>query len=166
MTVSQHDHRGDRAEGKQPYPLHAIQLVDLRVIELNLKANLDVEKDAPAGNFELGTGHGKYDQDTHRIQVKVSASLGQEDGSRAPFVLKVELIGLFTVDPDRFPAEHVAKWASTNAPLVLYPYLREQVYGITSRAGFNATLLPLLEIPTFRLMQQPTGETKVVTTRE
>ncbi len=91
--------------------------------------------------------------------------MGQDDGAKAPFVLKVELIGLFTVDPERFPIEHVDQWARTNAPLVLYPYLREQVYGLTSRAGFNATLLPLLEIPTFRLMQQTTGELKVVTTR-
>ena len=62
---------------------------------------------------------------------------------------RVEILGLFNVDDERFPIKSVHSWAKQNAPLILYPYLREQVFSLTSRAGFEGTLLPLFQVPTF-----------------
>ncbi|MBU9424469.1 protein-export chaperone SecB [Burkholderia gladioli] len=150
----------------KPFPLHAIQLADLRVLEVSLRANLDVRKTEAPGQFQFEAGHGDYQAERKRIRVKVSAKMGEIDDGISPFSLKIELIGTFVVDTSRFREEHVLQWAKTNAPLVLYPYLREQVYGLTARAGFNPAVLPLLEIPTFRLITQADGEVKVVTSRE
>ncbi|HEF5786342.1 hypothetical protein WK80_29850 [Burkholderia multivorans] len=165
MTTTDRAHGTKATEDNKPYPLHAIQLADLRVVEVSLRANMDVAKSDPPGTFELTTGHGVYDAEHKRIQVKVAATMGHQDDGKSPFALKVELVGMFIADTSRFPEEHITQWARTNAPMVLYPYLREQVYGLALRAGYTATLLPLLEIPTFRLMPQADGTVRVVTSR-
>jgi preprotein translocase subunit SecB len=131
---------------------HAIQLKSLRIIELYLKvkANQDPSVIPEADSFTLYFGHGRYDEENRTIIVHVRAEVGQDDGT-APYELRVELAGAFEVDPDKFPIIHIEDWAKRNAPLILYPYLREHVYGLTSRAEVGAILLPLFEIPTFKV---------------
>jgi preprotein translocase subunit SecB len=162
--MTSNEKAGGTERENAPYPLHAIQLLDVRVTELRLTANLSVDKTQAAGTFNLGTGHGAYDNEKKRIQVKVSVSVGADDPG-APFSLLVEVVGMFAVDEGRFPVKHIEHWAQRNAPLVLYPYVREHVYGLAVRAGFPTITLPLLEVPTFRLMPSADGEMQVVTTR-
>ncbi len=139
---------------KEPLKKHAIQLEALKVLELSIKANPNMED--PHGqmisetDFTMETGYSEYHKDNHKIGVRISAKVG-EGQDIFPFSLRVELIGIFDVDESRFPIMHIEHWAKTNAPLVLYPYLREQVYGLTNRAGFSGMLLPLFEIPTFKV---------------
>lgn len=141
-------------EKKEPYKQHAIQLVALKVLELSIKANPEVEdphsQQIGEANLSLVTGYTKYDEEEHKIGVKISAEISEEHEA-LPFTLRVELVGIFDVDESRFPIMHIESWAKTNAPLVLYSYLREQVYGLTTRAGFPGMLLPLFEIPTFKV---------------
>jgi preprotein translocase subunit SecB len=138
-------------EEKKPYKLHAIQLNELRVTELSIQVDLSVPRDAPLGSFSIETARSSYDADDHRVQVKMRVLMGKEQDEKAPFQLAVELYGLFEVDEAKFDVQFVEDWAEKNAPLVLYPYLREQVYGLTGRAGFPEALLPLFEVPTFRV---------------
>jgi preprotein translocase subunit SecB len=138
-------------EEKKPYNLHAIQLNELRVSELSIQVDLSVPRDAPIGSFGIETGRSEYDKDAHQIQVKMRVLMGKDEQEKTPFQLTVELYGLFEVDESRFDVRFIEDWAEKNAPLVLYPYLREQVYSLTGRAGFPEALLPLFEIPTFRV---------------
>lgn len=138
-------------EEKQPYKLHAIQLTDLRVSELSIHVDLSVPRDASIGGFNIETGRSAYNHEEHQIQVKMRVSMGAQEGESSPFQLAVAIHGNFVVDESRFDIKFIEDWADKNAPLVLYPYLREQVYSLTSRAGFPEALLPLIEIPTFRI---------------
>lgn len=139
---------------KEPLKKHAIQLEALKVLELSIKANPNMEDPHSQiigeADFTMTTGHSEYHKEEHKIGVRISASIG-EGQDAFPFSLRVELIGIFDVDENRFPIMHIEHWAKTNAPLVLYPYLREQVYGLTNRAGFSGMLLPMFEIPTFKV---------------
>lgn len=133
---------------------HAIQLVALRVMELSIKVNPDIDDPQTQlvadGNFTLTTANSPYDAEEHKIGIRISAEIGKEQ-DKMPYSLSVELVGIFEVDESRFPIMHIEHWAKNNGPLVLYPYLREHVFGLTSRAGFQAALLPLFEIPTFKV---------------
>jgi preprotein translocase subunit SecB len=134
---------------------HPIQLVGLNVLELSLKVNpeVDSENEMEEGGFTLNVSHSDYDEKESSIAVKVSAVIGSSDG-KAPFDLFVELLGVFKVNAEKFPLVHLSDWASSNAPLILYPYLREHVYGLTTRCGFSPPLLPLLEVPTIRVQEK------------
>lgn len=134
---------------KQGYKLHAIQLVELRVAELALKVDLSYPKTADLGTFTIETGRSEYDKDKHEIQVRMKVVSGNDED--APLALVVEMHARFEVDESRFDVQFIEDWADKNAPLVLYPYVRENVYALTARAGFSEALLPLLEIPTFRI---------------
>ncbi len=141
-------------ETNEPIKKHAIQLEGLKVLELSIKANPNMEdphsQKISEADFTLVTGYSEYHKEEHKIGIRISAEVGV-DQDISPFSLRVELIGIFEVDESRFPIMHIEHWAKTNAPLVLYPYLREQVYGLTTRAGFSGMLLPLMEVPTFKV---------------
>lgn len=136
---------------EKSYKPHAIQLERIKVLELSMKVNLEVDQEKlpePKG-FTLSVGHSEYDDKASRIGVKVSATISSEDGG-SPFDLTVELMGGFSVDKEMFPVKFIDDWAMRNAPIILYPYLREHVYALTMRGGFEGTLLPLLQVPTLQ----------------
>lgn len=148
-------------EEKKPYSFHAIQLHELRIAELSIQVDLSVPRDATVGAFSIESGRSDYDRESRQIQVRMSVLIGHDEQAQeqAPYKLKVELHGLFKVDDTRFSPDNVEDWAEKNAPLVLYPYLREQVYSLTGRAGFTETVLPLFEVPTYRIVP-PTNPAK------
>lgn len=137
---------------KEGYKKHPIQLEIIKVLELFIKVNENVQQSElpDSGSFNLYHGHSEYDEDNKSIAIKIGVRIDKENED-SPFSLKAELIGVFSVDDSIFPLKHLNSWAKKNAPLIIYPYLREHVYSLTSRAGFDGVLLPLFEVPTFRL---------------
>ncbi len=125
------------------------------MLELSIKINVDNQQhELPdSGSFSLYHGHSEFNHEDKDITIKIGIEIDEKQ-ENSPFILKAELIGVFYVDDSQFPIEHIDSWAKKNAPLILYPYLREHVYSLTSRAGFDGVLLPLLEIPAFRLVSQ------------
>lgn len=131
--------------------LHSIQLVNVTVIELFIKANQRPENShyPEKLKYSLLVGHTSYDQKTESIRVAIKIEIGtdkeQED---YPYSMRVELSGEFCItDESAFPMEHINDWAKRNAPILLYPYIREHVYALTVRCGFRPLILPLLQLP-------------------
>jgi len=133
---------------------HPIQLVDLKILTLSI--NVDPLKDKrklpDSGQFRLYHGHSEFNHESSQIGVKVGVAIDSEEDD-SPFDLKVELMGVFDVDQSEFNITYVDDWSSKNAPLVLYPYLREHVHALTSKAGFDGLLLPLFVVPTFKIQK-------------
>ncbi|MEZ9006239.1 protein-export chaperone SecB [Vibrio splendidus] len=148
------------SEEKATYNYHPIQLRDVKVLELFISANpgcmsdQDSDCDVESSEFGFYHTHSKYNEEAKSFIVKVAAVIGRDNDEEEPtteFDLRAELLGVFEVDEDNFPMEHIEAFASKNAPLLMYPYLREQVYSLTTRAGFDSTVLPLFEVPVFKL---------------
>ena len=72
----------------------------------------------------------------------------EEEALAEGFNLKIDIIGVFSVDTDNFKVTSVEHFALHNAPVILLPYVREHVFTLTSRAGIDC-LLPLVEVPVF-----------------
>ncbi len=132
---------------------HSIQTTNISVKELHIRAiaSPSVEKGEDGGTFKFMTQHSEYDPDKKTISVIARVEVGLDDDGKpkddALFELKIEIRADFKVDDSRFPLKHISHWASHNAPMILFPYLREQAYSLTQRCGFKGMLLPLLEIP-------------------
>jgi preprotein translocase subunit SecB len=137
-------------ENKKEYENHPIQLRSLKVLELSIKVipEHDQHQLPDIGKFSLFHGHSEYVQTEKAIAVKIGVEIGRKVEA-TPFELRVEILGLFEVDDEKFPLKSIHSWAKQNAPLILYPYLREQVFNLASRAGFEGILLPLFQVPTF-----------------
>jgi preprotein translocase subunit SecB len=139
---------------------HAIQIENVFVKELFIVANQPPSEQAgvEAGEFKLSVGHSEYDRENKRIGVSVKLEVGfsdaEEEQTKLPFSMRIEIVGQFNVDEESFPIEHITHWARTNAPLILFPYLREHAYSLSVRCGFRPMLLPLMEVPTYKLPQK------------
>ena len=148
----------------QSLNLHPIQAITITPKELRLSThvppNLDLEYDE--SEFILEVSHSDYFADEKRIQIGARVRLGSEnpevDGEGnikgIPFFLSVEIVGIFQVDDSRFPVERLIEWATTNAMYIMFPYLREHVYALTSRTGLRPLLLPLLVVPLFKISKE------------
>ncbi|GGX13996.1 protein-export chaperone SecB [Undibacterium macrobrachii] len=137
---------------------HPIQLQGIIVKELFLKVYdperaQENELDLP---FSFKVGHSKFDVENNQIAVGVLGRVGLDadelgdDGAseRTPFVIKVDLVGQFSVDVSLFPVDKVEQWAKENAPLILLPFLREHIYGLASRSGIKEVIVPMFVVPT------------------
>lgn len=134
--------------------LHPIQLISLNVDELFIKVrkhpqSADLTSDS--GEFNLRIGHSEYDEKEHIIQVGIKLEVKGKTGHEAPFDMRVVMSGVFKVDETKFAKANIDDWANRNAPFILYPYLREQAYTLTVRCGFPGMIIPLLEVPTFKI---------------
>jgi len=80
------------ADEKETYKRHPIQLEFLKVVELRIKANLDVDQEIETDTtgFTLKVGSSQYDEGSKTIAVKVAASIDSGE-EHAPFDLFVEL---------------------------------------------------------------------------
>lgn len=93
-----------------------------------------------------------FDENTKRVQVNLGAEFGfQADPQKpqTPFSLKVVMTGEFAIADD-FPRDKIQLWATRNAAFVIYPYLRERLYYMSSQGGYPPIMLPLLQIPTIK----------------
>lgn len=143
---------------REPYKTHAIQLAGIKVLELSIVVNPGVDASRTktfddSGSFSWIIGHSDYDKEDREIVVRAIINIGEEE-DESPFKLKIAMAGIFEVDDSRFPLIHLTHWAENNAPLILYPYLRELAYSLTTRAGFPGVMLPLLQIPTFKISKE------------
>lgn len=141
-------------ESFEEFKQSPIQLEWVAVKELTIKtARRGTPKiKVDSGHFRLQNGRSPFIREESAILITLSAALGDEsfEEGESPFFLFAELVGRFKIDTTRFADSMIEKWADNIAPLIIYPYLREQVYGLTQRAGFSSVVLPLLEIPTLK----------------
>jgi len=143
---------------------HPIQIVDFGVKELFIRSyrSPDVTVGAKIEECSIRTAARPYDSKGKTIAVSLILESGVDaDKRKVPYAMKIEILGIFGVDESRFPVEHISDWATNNAPLILYPYLREHAFGLSSRCGFKPLVLPLLEVPTFKIEKpKPTRKKK------
>lgn len=137
---------------------HAIQLIDISVNKLSIHVDDHVvarEYEGELGlNLELGQSEFQ-EGDSHiavglRVVTDPVELITSKEGSTSgtpAFQIEVELVGHFEVDHQRFNFEDLAQWARVNAPFLLLPYVREQIYGLAVRAGIKGIVLPLFIQP-------------------
>lgn len=154
---------------KRPYNQHPIQLTSLQVLKLSIEVH-DVKSalsdNYNPGHYTMESGNSRLDPETNTIHVSMRVRAGrfacdddmpddeQELNKKQPVSILVEVGAIFKVDTSKFSIENIDSWASRNAPLTIYPYVREQVYGLSSRVGIKPLLLPLLEVPTFKVSKK------------
>ena len=137
---------------------HAIQLKGIMIKELFIRVNSNNStfKDDTKHDFQMSIGHSDYNKKLSEIDVGVVIKIGspdlpEKDNITNKFDLKVHLLAKFSVDASRFPINKLEHWAENNAPLILYPYIREHVHALTIRANITPVLLPLMEVPTLKI---------------
>jgi preprotein translocase subunit SecB len=149
--------------------LYPIQATNISLRELRIKTHVPPNRSLQydEAEFNLDMGHGDYDPETKQIQISARVQVGEEnaqfeeDGTVKgnPFFLSVELVGFFSVISE-FPIDRIYEWATTNATYILYPFMREHVFALTARAGFTPMIMPIVEVPLFRMEKEAESQTE------
>ena len=148
------------------YSRHPIQLIYLGVRELAIRTNVPPDQTIEANAEKVSISiyaPSKFDPSEPQFSVGVILEAGsepppdKEEDPKDPFHMRIELRGYFSVDTARFAPEHVLDWAGRGAIYVLMPFLREHAYSLSGRAGFRPLLLPLVEVPTFKVFRDDRG---------
>jgi preprotein translocase subunit SecB len=132
---------------------YPIQLVYVGVRELHIETFFPPHLQTDITNAEpsLPYAISAYDPEEQRIEISLGCDIEKVDDS-SQFELRVRIVGLCQLfDSAAFPKDEVEKWALHNGPLLLYPYLREQVFNLTHRCGYTPLMLPLLKVPNFKI---------------
>lgn len=142
------------------YPIQA-NFISVRELFIQPHVPADRRLEIPSGDLIFKTAHSAYDDTRQIIEVGVQLEYGIETkpDQLVPYSLRVHLMGQFRVDEQQFDIAKIDTWARINAPYILYPYLREHVFALTARCGFDPVLLPLVELPTFKV-QREVGESE------
>lgn len=142
--------------------LHAIQLEAVKVIELFIRSNRspDLTVGAKIEEFSLSSEHSAYDPKSKTIRVWSTVEIGMGEKPETPFSMKIRIIGFFRVDDEKFNIEHIDHWAKKNAPIILYPFIREHAFALSARCGFEPIMLPLLQLPTLIPKRKPATKKK------
>lgn len=135
-------------------PKHPISIISIFPVNLSIKAN---EEPNPLEGrklvYSIQSAHNNYNLKKKTIIVRLKFEIAKEEEQELlpPYEMIVELVARFKVDEKKFSVDNIEDWANRNAPIVMYPYLRERVYALTIQAGFKPLLLPLVEVPTFKI---------------
>ncbi len=140
---------------------HPIQLNEIAVSKLSVVINdhdkaLDYQGSV---SMQMAIGKSDFSLEEKSISIGLRVKVGpvnSEDSTDFDsygsdggciFLVEVELYGNFVVDLDRFQQKHIEPWSRINAPFLLFPYVREHVYGLANRAGMRGLILPLFIQP-------------------
>jgi preprotein translocase subunit SecB len=136
--------------------LHPVQIVYLGVKELSLithelpelsKKIILEDKMKP----RYSVSRGEYDTENHNINVFIDCEIGsadQKDGT--PLYIRVIIGVLFLIiDPVKFTSTDVINFANNYSKFMIYPFIREHVYSLSVRAGFQPIILPSIQVPIF-----------------
>jgi preprotein translocase subunit SecB len=126
--------------------------------ELYIKANVVPSNTTEYESVEpsIQIGYSEYDPEKKVVHISISLEMGKEDPEGSvPFHLKVQLLGEFVVDEEKFPIGELKKWSMGNSFYIFHPYLREHVFALTARCGFLPALLPLVTVPTLTIQSTP-----------
>ncbi|HUU39675.1 MAG TPA: protein-export chaperone SecB [Desulfatiglandales bacterium] len=135
---------------------HPINIETVVPRELSIKLNVDdptLMEDIEKVTYSIAVGHSEYNHKEKAITVaiKLETEKAKNQTKKSPLSIRIELFAKFSVDEKRFPMKNIEDWATRNAPFILYPYLREHVYALTTRCGLKPLLLPLVEVPIFKI---------------
>jgi Preprotein translocase subunit SecB len=153
----------------QDYP---VQLNFLAVRELFIESFVPPSPDYVMSetSVEYLINRAPYEAQRRAIQIGMTAKIGGDEvpnpelveryrqQGKPLFRLRVHIMGDFRVDEATFPMEKLLRWSSVNAPFILYPFLREQVFALTARCGFRPVILPMVTVPTFKIESAPQAE--------
>src|SRR4030042_2393216 len=80
--------------------------------------------------------------DNRRLVCEITVVMKSEND---PVYMKVKFVGIFSVTDDG--NMEIKQFAETNAPAILFPYIREEIHGRMLKAGLpKAVILPPLNL--------------------
>jgi preprotein translocase subunit SecB len=119
-------------------------------IEVPNAPQIFTERTAPQVSVELGNSAQKLEAGVYEISLKVTVTA--KIGEKTAFLVEVTQAGIFAIR--NVPDENIEVIASITCPNILFPYAREAVSDMVTRAGFAPVLLNPINFEALYMQQK------------
>jgi preprotein translocase subunit SecB len=124
-------------QDQQPvFGIEKIYVKDLS-LEIPNAPQVFMQREAPQVSIELGNNTTMLEEGVFEVVITVTVTSKIED--KTMFLVEVAQAGIFQVR--NVPAESLEMIAAVTCPNILFPYARQTVSDIVTRAGFPPVLL-------------------------
>ena len=141
-------------EEQQPvFNIEKIYVKDLS-LEIPHAPRIFMERETPEVNIQLHTKGERIDEGMYEVLLTITVTAKTKD--KTMFLVEVQQAGVFQIrhvpEADMDPVLGIA------CPNILFPYLRETVSDIVSRAGFHAVILNPVNFEALYLQRKQQAE--------
>ena len=114
------------------------------------------ERTAPQVNVELANAAQKLDEGIFEVAIKVTVTAKM--GDKTAFLVEATQAGIFAIR--NVPDENLEPILAVTCPNILFPYAREAVSDMVTRAGFAPVLLNPINFEALYLQQKEQAQQK------
>ncbi len=151
------------AEQQAPQPGFAIEKIYVKDLSLEIPnaPQIFMNRETPQVGIELSNSASKLDEGVFEVVTTVTVTSKIED--KTVFLVEVAQAGIFQIL--NVPEEGLEIIVSVACPNILFPYLREAVSDVVTRAGFPPVLLsPVNFEALYQQQKQQQVQNEAVTT--
>jgi len=141
---------------EQQQPVFAIEKIYVKDLSLEIPnaPNIFLERDTPEINLQLGTKSQGIGEGLYEVLLTVTVTAKIKD--KIMFLVEAQQAGIFRIR--NIPNGEIDPVLGIGCPNILFPYLREVVSDIVTRAGFPPVILNPVNFEA--IYQQKRAETK------
>jgi preprotein translocase subunit SecB len=140
------------AEQQASFNIEKIYVKDLS-LEVPNAPQVFMQADSPQLDVQVHTAAGNFADALFEVVVTVTVTATA--GDKTLFLAEVAQAGIFTIQ--NVPAEELEPLLGIGCPTILYPYVREAVSDVVTRAGFPPVLLAPVSFEALYLQRQQEG---------
>jgi preprotein translocase subunit SecB len=123
-------------------------------IEVPNAPQIFTERTAPQVNVELGNAAQRLDEGIFEVTIKVTVTA--KIGDKTAFLVEATQAGIFAIR--NVPGENLEPILAITCPNILFPYAREAVSDMVTRAGFAPVLLNPINFEALYMQQKQQAE--------
>ena len=141
---------------EQQQPVFAIEKIYVKDLSLEIPnaPNIFLERDTPEINLQLGTKSQGIGEGLYEVLLTVTVTAKIKDKNM--FLVEAQQAGIFRIR--NIPDGEIDPVLGIGCPNILFPYLREVVSDVVTRAGFPPVILNPVNFEA--IYQQKNAETK------
>ncbi|SEN20524.1 protein-export chaperone SecB [Nitrosomonas marina] len=125
------------SEQQQPaFNIEKIYVKDLS-LEIPNAPGIFLEREAPQVNLQLNTQNNVVKEGLYEVLVMVTVTAKVKD--QVMFLVEVQQAGIFRIS--NVPENEIGPVLGIGCPNILFPYVREAVSDVVTRAGFPPVIL-------------------------
>ncbi|MGH8763984.1 MAG: protein-export chaperone SecB [Nitrosospira sp.] len=143
----------------QQQPVFGIEKIYVKDLSLEIPnaPKIFLEREAPEVNIHLHTKGERIDEGMYEVLLTITVTAKVKD--KTMFLVEVRQAGVFQIR--NVPEAEMDPVLGIACPNILFPYLRETVSDIVTRAGFHAVILSPVNFEALYQQGKQQAETNV-----
>lgn len=126
---------------EQQQPVFVIEKIYVKDLSLEIPnaPHIFLDREAPEVNLQLGTKESVIEGEIHEVVLTATVTARLKEKDKVMFLVEAHQAGIFRIR--NVPGDDTEPVLGVLCPNILFPYLRETISDVVTRAGFPAVIL-------------------------